>query len=271
MHPLHTSLAQVRALSPYFQIATTDVLSGVTIAQLYDLNGVAWRQLQDVQQRELGDVSLNMLVGAVIQSYTWPVLSGPIVCYVMTHRVPVLDATMTAVRIQNDYPELLQLQSSQFFCVADDTAALHPDAIVVPSHDALRATLRQQITAHFAPLVDAICLQTGISAKSLWVRVADASAGVVVRALDMMGGVAPATIHAEAQALVGDADASLYCRRVETTVIAHQPYDRVFHDRVSCCYWYKRPHGGVCMTCPHRTREERVAALTAYVCGDEEV
>lgn len=270
MHPLDKSLAQVRALSPYFQIQLSHTPSGVTIGQLCQIDGAAWGQLQAVQQRELGNVSHNMLVGAVVQSYTWPVLSGPIVCYLLTNRVPVLSAEMTSVRIRNDYPELLEVHSTRFFCLATDLAAQHPDAIVVADRAALRHELRQQITHHFAPLIDALCDATGIAAKSLWVRVADASAGVVVRALDMVGGIAPEAIQEEAQALVGDADALLYCRRVDTTVITHQSCDRVFHDRVSCCYWYKRPSGGLCMTCPQRSRKERVTALTAYVCGHEE-
>ena len=70
------------------------------------------------------------VVGSFVQLYARPVLLGAVACMLATGRVPVLDATTTAVRVVSGYPQVLEIANSAFHCLPDDAAATHLDHLL---------------------------------------------------------------------------------------------------------------------------------------------
>jgi len=146
------------------------------------------------------------------------------------------------------------LDSAQFRCLVDDPAIGEAEAEVVGGLDALAAALRTELLAHADQLVEAYAPTTRIGGHGLWGAVTDAAdvaamtggwvSGEPARAADeirlVLTGdprwVGGSTLHE-----IEDARARRHWTR----------------RRYSCCFLYRAPGGGVCVTCPRVSDEER--------------
>ena len=146
------------------------------------------------------------------------------------------------------------LDSAQFRCLVDDPAADGVDAEVVDGLDALAAALRTELLAHADRLIEAYAPTTRIGSHGLWGAVTDA-----VDVAAMTGGWVsgePARAADDARlVLTGDP------RWVGGSTL-HEIDDargrrHWTRRRYSCCFLYRAPGAGVCVTCPRVSDEER--------------
>ena len=146
------------------------------------------------------------------------------------------------------------LDSAQFRCLIDDPAASADDAEVVADLPALIRMLREELLDHAEQVVDAYARTTRIGAHGLWGAVTDA-----VDVALMTGGWASGEPHRAA------ADARLVLTGDPRCVggsTLHEIDDargrrHWTRRRYSCCFLYRAPGAGVCVTCPRVSDEER--------------
>jgi ferric iron reductase protein FhuF len=194
-------------------------------------------------------------------AYTWPVLMGAVLSYLLERRVPYL-APANIVLHWNDagMTDRMALRSAHFFALRDDPAAWEQDCTVVADQDALRAVLVAQITQHYVPpMLDVLATQSPFGMRALWATVADRCASAVLQATDTLGNdtcrqeVASLTKHAPLHGNTG------------VLVVNHNGADTLWLQRGGCCHSYKLPRYGYCATCPLLPIEERMKRLKSQL------
>lgn len=259
MHPLSHSLAVVRAANPYYDITLTAQPRGARLAQWTGNDPTVWQQRLAAQRRGLPEAAETTITAAFVQAYCWPVLVGPVACWVLCRRVPSLDPATTAIRDERGIPAALELGSGRFICLPDDPAATHSDATVVATPAALAAALHHEIVAHCRPVVAFLATQSRLSDASLWMLVADTLAGIITRIHDAHQPLPPAALATVVAAVCHAAGSPLVLPHYAVATAG----TRVMHRRLSCCFWHKRPGGGVCANCPRRSPADQDRAVAA--------
>lgn len=266
-HPIVQSAAIIRARNPFFRVVYDPHGAGIPVPALFCADSAILASWSTQQRSVLHDPNTMMLCIALLQQYAWTALSGPIAMYVLTQRVPSLAGETCAIGMANGYPDGLVLRDGGFFTTHADPAQTHPDVRGVLDRDGLRVALRAQIVAHFMPVVEFLQATYGVSAASLWVVVADMTVQYLVQVMGMVAGVDVAQIQHEANALVADPAHPLARRPPRLLVVPDGAGARIFHQRESCCFVYRRPGTPLCRVCPRRSTADQLAALRAYVRG----
>ncbi|WP_075637026.1 (2Fe-2S)-binding protein [Rhizobium rhizosphaerae] len=119
---------------------------------------------------------------------------------------------------------------------------------------------RRQAEAHFAPVVEAVFAQTGLSRAALWRLAADALAGRFLDAGRHFG-CADAAMAA-AMRILKQPRSPFNNRQLhyfELTVLDadRKPFSHVFRARGGCCRYYRVEEGSLCPTCVLKPAEAR--------------
>jgi ferric iron reductase protein FhuF len=190
-------------------------------------------------------------------AYTWPVLMGSVLSYVLERRVPDL-APANIMLHWNDagMTDGAAFRSGHFVALPDDPAVDDEDCTIVPDRDALHAVLVEQITQHYVPpMLDMLAAHSPLGTRALWATVADRCAGTVIQTVTELG---TDTCRHEVAALLRDAPLH---GTTGVLAVEHDGREAFFLRRGGCCYSYKLPQYGYCATCPLLPIEERVQRL----------
>jgi hypothetical protein len=202
-------------------------------------------------------------VGVMIMWRYADVASLATVLFRNDRRVPELDpAGVWFVPYTTQSPTRVALASTRFLCLPDDPDASHPDASPVPTVDDLRAALSARIEAFIEPVVAPMSAATHLGRKALWGIAASATLAGLAWSLAEAGD--PDSGAAEMAALLAQAG-HLASAPPSVEVIERDGRRCLTLTHGVCCRAYLYPGDGhdKCVTCPLRSREDRIAGQLA--------
>ena len=176
-------------------------------------------------------------------------------------RVPDLSTDRVWIRLG----ESTEIQNAawkgrSFAALPGDPDASHADCIVLLNREALREHMREQLTAHLTPLVDAISAYSSLGKPGLWEIAAEYTAFAFVALGELLG---DETIGAEESRAFSSTRSRLSVRR-NFIPIEHIGTTHYLLDRISCCLYYQVEGGKYCHSCPHRPAEERIHLMKEF-------
>lgn len=196
---------------------------------------------------------------SLLRGLLWRALTSAVAVLLTERRLPDLRADNVALRFgESGFPEELAFAGPRFFALPDDPEAGHPDAVVLPSEEALLDELCGALSQTYLPaLIPALRgLRVRRGTRALWRVASDVCAETFIfvgrdpdrkaegRALaeKLLAVPSPLSVPANFRVLE-------YPGGSETTRV-----------RNACCLYYKLGNG-CCFTCPRTTDEERVRRL----------
>ena len=182
-------------------------------------------------------------------------------CFVVERRVPDLSRSKVWMRLgENGDIENVAWKGRCFAALPEDPDASHADCIVLLNREALREHMREQLTAHLTPLVEAISAYSSLGKPGLWEIAAEYTAFAFVALGELLG---DETFGAEESRAFSSTRSRLSVRR-NFIPIEHIGTTHYLLDRISCCLYYQVEGGKYCHSCPHRPVEERIDLMKQY-------
>lgn len=263
--PLAQTFARVREVNAYLQVhlAAPDDRETWPLQSLCEPTSPALDEHLEIMAREYKTDNPDVLVRFYFNGVAYTLASAAVGSFTIEQRVPYLDFASLRLSVGSwGGPDSIVLGDTRFYCLPDDPAADHVDALPVADRDALRDFLRGGLVATHAPMIAALRQRGRVGARALWIAAAETCAGVLVDALPRETPESDA--QAEVQALIGHADSML---RAKPEVIALQAGEKrgLVTLGNDCCCNFKISGEAYCNSCPHRPREERIAALRAWI------
>jgi ferric iron reductase protein FhuF len=196
--------------------------------------------------------------------YPYQVVFGALGAVVLDRRLPDLDRDRVLVAFGEDgFVERVAFASDRFWCLPGDPAARHPGATVVPDLETLRDGFRLALTDHLEPVFAAIDARVRVGAAAMWLATAERCVRVVTTLLPRLGRVDACA--AEVAAILGGTGSRLAMKRApELIAAAGRSGPAVIPLVQTCCHYYKLDANEYCKNCPHRPREERIAAMREW-------
>jgi hypothetical protein len=255
----------VRAVNPYLQVhcGSYEAFAGVPVASLCAPDNPALDEQLAIMGREYRTDNAEVLTRFFLRGFAYYLASSTVGPFVQDRRVPALALDTVGMTFGSwGGPDAVILRHSRYFCLHTDAAALHPDAIPVPDVATLRLRLREGLVDVCAPLIDALRGRARIGARAMWVMVAESCAGVLVDALP--AATPEREARAEVSALIGEPTSPLRAKP-EILALAAQERRGLAMLGNDCCCNFRLPDADYCDNCPHRPREERLAALREWI------
>lgn len=209
-------------------------------------------------ERERGTDSRAFSGTAVLRDVLWRTLAPAVAAFLTERRLPDLRAANTALRFgETGLAEGLAFGKPRFIALPGDRDAGHPDAVILPSEDAVFAWMSGALAeGYLAELVPALRgLRVRRGTRTLWSVAADVCAEAFMFVGQELGrgeeacalgrrllGVLP--ISGPTNYFVFEYDGGSMLTRVRNT----------------CCLYYKLG-SGACFTCPRTSDEERSRRL----------
>lgn len=193
-------------------------------------------------------------------------------CLIGAGVAPRLGPDAVALRVRVAGPEEreedigVRLLSSRFATDRPELAD-HPDAEPAANREALCARMREELEAHFAPIVACLHAASGLSKNALWRLAGDAVAGQFLEAGQRMRREAEA--RAEALLILKHPGSPLANRQMHFFEIdfpdPKRPgktlFTRAYRARGGCCRWYTASPENLCSTCVLRSDADKRAVI----------
>jgi hypothetical protein len=263
--PLDEAFARVREVNSYLKVwvGEQDNLEHWPLASLCDPACPLLDEHLAIMAREYKTEDPDVLVRFYFNGVAYTLASAAVGAFAVHRRIPKLDLASLSLTIGTwGGPDSIVLGDGRFHCLPDDPAAEHADALPVENRDALRDLLREGLTALYAPMIAALRQRGRVGSRALWIAAAETCAGVLV---DTLPKDATAEIaEDEVRALIGHAGATLRAKPEVASVHAGEKSGLVVLGSDCCCN-FKIAGETYCSSCPHRSREERLAALQAWI------
>ncbi|BAL99860.1 MULTISPECIES: (2Fe-2S)-binding protein [Caldilinea] len=267
-HPLRQTFARIGHMNRYIQarLGGGDEAGWVAPVDLFTFTSeaVSLQRLIYGAQKRLRTEAKNIIAGAVLQEYQWPLLVSAIASFLVDRRVP--DMGLQNVRLwlssgenaaQKPH-ELIAYCSGRFAALPDDPAAEHPDAWIVPDLKALRAHLRMSIEAHMGWVIQRLSRYLCCNERGLWFYVTDRCAGTLCWLMQQQDSSTDLQqIQEEFNELLKAPGSPLHNKKVGLFTLTYKNHTQVFLNRATCCFWYRTEGGDYCANCPHRTQADR--------------
>lgn len=211
----------------------------------------------------------DVLACKAVASYSWPIAGTAMSCFLLDHRIPVLELENLDLRFSADDRVVeLRFRSGAVFALTGEAVCVPAEVTLVDDLAQLRGHLHAGLERHFAPVVNSIRNFLPVGERAAWGNVGDclvrAAALVVNRCRDngsAAAGCPPVDAVREVEMLVGRPDSPLFSRRAALTIGAR---GRAQAERGSCCLRFREPCGRYCSNCPVQLRRQsRPAALAA--------
>lgn len=263
--PLEQTFARVRELNAYLQVrlGAPDDLESWSLPSLCDPASPALDEHLAIMAREYKTANPEVLVRFYFNGLAYTQGSAAVGAFIVDRRVPHLDLASLSLTIGSwGGPDSIILGDTRFHCLADDPAADHADVSPVADREALRDHLREGLIAAYAPMIAALRRRGRVGARALWIAAAETCAAVLVDALPR--GATELEARAEVQALIGHAGSPLRAKPEVMMVHAGDKRGLVMLGSDCCCN-FKIDGATYCNSCPHRPREERLAALRSWI------
>lgn len=207
--------------------------------------------------------------------YAWYMPAAAIAAYVFEQRVPDLSPDNIALRFvrytwreggESGEADRIEVRflSGRFTCLPTDPDAAHPDAQVVPDSSALMDILREQLQAHFKPLIHQVYLQTRLGTHALWCLAADSFASLFSHLGDKVENGDAA--RRDFVALMTAKSSPMAKSKTHYVTLEQDGACQTFRMRGGCCRYYTvSDTAEKCSTCVLRPNEEREAMMRAYM------
>lgn len=156
----------------------------------------------------------------------------------------------------NERPVAVAWGSRRFWCLRDDEAADHPDAIVLAAVNELRRQLVTNLESYIAPVVPAMQAATRLGPRALWGIGATVPLVAVAHAFAELGD--PDGGAMEVEAILRDAG-PLAMSPPSFQVFAALGARHLAIRDGACCRAYRREGGELCLSCPVLDQETRIA------------
>jgi ferric iron reductase protein FhuF len=182
-------------------------------------------------------------------------------CFILEKRVLDLSPDRLFLRVgANTDIENIAWTGRRFAALSDDPDASHPDCVVLPTREALREYLRNQLVANLTPVVDSISSYSRVGRPGLWEIAGEYTAFAFVAFGKLLG---DESIGVEESRAFSDTRSQLSVRR-DFIPIEHLNTTHYLLDRKSCCLYYQVEGGKYCHSCPHRPVEERIDLMKQF-------
>lgn len=183
-------------------------------------------------------------------------------CFLVDGRVPDLSLNKLSILFGKDMDiESLAWHGRSFAALPEDSYASHPDCIVLPTREALREYMQQQLIANFTPLIEAVSSYSSLGKPGLWEIAADYAAFAFAALGEMMG---DESIGVQESRLFAAIKSKLSLRR-QFISIEHIGSTHYMLERTSCCLYYQVKEGVYCHSCPHRPMDERIELVKKHM------
>lgn len=263
--PLAATFERVRALNPYVEVhfGPPGAHDGRPALALFDANGQYLDECLAIMSRKMGTTDSTALARFFFRYYAWrlaTVLVGP---FVLERRLPTLDLGSLGLTMgdQGSVVSVI-LRYPRFYCLPGDPDVDHPDASILPDLQTMRCRLRAGLVRVCEPLIDALRQRARVGARAFWIAAAESCAGLLVDLLP--AGSSDVLARAEVTALIGEPGSALRAKP-EILSLAANGVTGLGMLGDDCCFNYKLAGEGYCDSCPHRSREERIAALKSWI------
>lgn len=261
-----TRLATLYEYAPDVVIEVPNEPDWIGAESLFTLDSSHLRQMLAASAAAVGTTRRDVAASLLFHRYSWSVAGIAVAAYLTHQRLPDLCISNLAIRLDGQgQPDRYALRSGRFWAEATDSAAAHPDAMVVAAGTLDLPRLRGELELHFAPVIDAMRAHAPLGKRAMWLALADNGAWW----LDELGKrlQRPGSRAAEIKRLTQGADSRL---RGGTRLIEVEADGRrqSFVIRGSCCLSYKLPATERCATCPLLKPAEQLERLQAYVLSE---
>ena len=265
--PLAQTYERVRLGNPWLQVFASEHPAGVVcpLAALLDADSLIPDEQLALMAGHYKTEERDILVRFSFSSFVYALATATVGPFVVDRRVPVLDLDPADLRVRvgrSGVVDALALPDTRFWCLPGDPEATHPDAVPVADERELCDRLRGGLVQACAPLIAALRPRARIGARALWISAAETCASILLDALP------PGTPASEAQAatdqLIGSAGSPLRARP-EIIMLTSGATRHVSMLGNDCCTNFKIPGETYCSTCPHRPRQERIAAIESWL------
>jgi hypothetical protein len=274
--PLAATLARVAALDPHtFVAGMGDLAPGwFPATALYDSASARLDEGLAHSTRRYPSAERRVAGAFFVGHYAWYLAGAAICAYLAERRVPDLAPQNVALRYstytwragdQSGEAETIEacFASGRFAALADDPAAAHPNAVLLPNASALLDWLRQALEQHMTPLIDAVQACTRLGKRAQWNLVADSCARLFQHAGKQLGDEAYGC--AEGLAFIQAPASPMRASQTRYLALECNSHRDTFVERGGCCLYYRVEPGQNCVTCPLRPAEERRQLLLAQL------
>lgn len=260
MSPLRQTVAHVQARVKYAQItlgaeqalpengwypAAGVVDTPAMVSELVDQVG----KLYEMDDRQ---VSASFL----ILGYFWYPWAAAIACYLLDQRVPQMDAPNVALSLRQGVAFL----SPRCYVLPGDPLADHPDAIVLPDREALRAQLAQDMTeTHATPLFRTLRSVAPYGIPAMRANYVDRMASAILWLCSELGYEDVA--QAEVAAFVALVAAKSRTSSQVVTAGERGEKREIMLLRSGCCLNYRRDDAEHCEDCSLLPLDERISKV----------
>ncbi len=211
-------------------------------------------------ERQYGTSNRAFSGTALLRNVLWRTLTPAVAALLTERRLPDLDAKNTALRFgEHGFAEGLAFGEPRFLTLTGNRGAEHPEAVVLPSEDAMLArTCRALAEGYLADLIPALRgLRVRRGTRALWSVAADVCAEAFMFVGQELGRGEEARALAEKMLAAPPLSAP-----TNYFVFEYDGGSMLTRVRNTCCLYYKLGEGA-CFTCPRTSDEERARRMVA--------
>jgi hypothetical protein len=265
--PLRETFTRLAKTNPYLSVTTGIPTDGewTSLADLLDLSTgrfeAQWSVVSTWYTTDIPEVITRFLGGGIV----YAVAGAAVGAFARDRRVPDLSPANVWLRFAEwGSPNAVAFSDDRFVGLPDDPAAGLTTIETVPTVEALRDLLREDLIATFAPFITLLRSRARIGARSLWQGAAESCGHAIIGAVPLTSAGDEHWLREEITALLCQPDSPLRAKP-DLALIEANGRRRLFLIGSTCCENFKRPGEGYCNNCPHRQREERLDALREWV------
>jgi hypothetical protein len=212
----------------------------------------------EIVERRTGVTDRRVRAAYLEGWYAWYVLAPVLAAYHALGRVPGLGVRDIGFAWDGEERPTVWL-TCPLTILADDALAGDPDAVTVPSADALRDRLHDAIVGHMSVLIPLLREATGLGARMQWLQTADVISSVLQLVGERIGDERAGVT--EAGRLTGRPGSPLRAPRGRFMTWRHEELERTLYHRASCCLWWRSGEDAWCMTCPLLPADEQATRV----------
>lgn len=252
-HPITQTLARGRHRRHGIcdlELPTAADGQGWTSVAALAADGELLRTLLNTIGAAVGSRRSDVQASLFLESYTWRLVLPLAGALVAEQRVALPTAGELKLRPGTGHSVELQMSPARFAVLPCDSASMHRDAILAPTHGDLAEHFRRLLVDHFATVIGALQAISVRAERALWRTVCDRSATALLYA----GLASDGQDRAEQLAhgiLSGGPPLDRAPRYVDLRI--DDRTSRV-HLRHGCCLWWRTAAAAYCTTCPIRCR-----------------
>ena len=265
LHPLEQTLGKLATLREHGRgllLPEIDSQAGWLSAAEIAAESVHLEELLKRQQTHYKTKKLRPPAMFWFGHYAYTIELITFAFFLIEKRVPDLSTSQMWMRfLESGEIDNMAWIGRSFAALPDDPDASHPDCVILPTQEALRKYLHEQLISNFTSLIESVSAYSSLGKPGLWEIAADYSAFAFVTLGELLG---DETIGVEESHLFSRINSKLSVRR-GFIPIEHIGTTHYLLDRTSCCLYYEVKDGGYCPSCPHRPLEERIALTKKHM------